>query len=115
MKRYGKIFHEGYWLDAAWWYPEADYDALAAELAGQRDENAHLCSELHRNQDRVAALEAELAMQKEILARYHKLNLTAAETSLSPTGPSADHLDSSLCGESSAGTGGRSSLETGGK
>jgi hypothetical protein len=29
---------------------------------------------------------------------------------LSPTSPSADHPDSSLCGESSAGTGGRSSV-----
>jgi hypothetical protein len=30
-------------------------------LAGQRDENAHLCAELHRNQDRVREMEASLA------------------------------------------------------
>lgn len=60
MKRYGKLFDSGYWLDADWWYPEADYDALAALLAQQDKRILEDEAEIDESQARIAQLEAAL-------------------------------------------------------
>lgn len=76
MKRYGKLFDSGHWLDAQWWYPEADFLQLGESYDAQGIAYNALAAEL-------AKCQAELAMQKEILARYHKLNLAHPETPVS--------------------------------
>lgn len=91
MKRYGKLFDSGNWLDAQWWYPEADflqlgesydaqgiaYNKLAAELADTRRMYALVCNDLseegkeaRRAKKRVAALEA--ALREEHGGKHHE-------------------------------------------
>lgn len=83
MKRYGKLFDQGYWLDVQWWYPEADYDALEANYkfsVAAHDEATQ----------QVRALAAELAERDAEVQRLQRA-LSFWHPGVPATGPRTIH------------------------
>lgn len=94
MKRYGKLFDSGYWLDAQWWYPEEDfmqlgesydaqgiaYNAIAADNA-KKVENFYNLTKQHEKllAARDLAALASATLREESIAKNDRIRALEAE------------------------------------